>query len=210
MLLSCQPVVRAPLWRSAYIIASRPFVAEYKELARTHGGGMWSVLVEEDLVPEFGNVTLKHLRPRRGWDRQQDVKLAFLARQGPDHTVLFDSDSLCSCPQSWESFAKAAAERPKLDMCVETWSFEPARKNMEGTAKVLGVSEAVVLGQSAALIGWTPQVMSRAMFREIIADHRPGLLRELLDARVGPICTAMRNLPAKTRLKGRCWTEYFV
>lgn len=92
----------------------------------------------------------------------------------------------------------------------KTWSFEPARKNMEGTAKVLEVSEAVVLGKSVALIGWTPQVMSRAMFREIIVNHRPGLLRKLLDARVGPVCTAMRNLPAKTRLKGRCWTEYFV
>jgi hypothetical protein len=210
MLLSCQPVVRAPMWRAAYIIASRPFVAEYKELAKTYGGGLWSVLVEEDLVPEFGNRTLKHLRPRQGWNRQQDVKLAFLARPGPANTILFDADSLCSCSQSWETFAKATAERPKLDMCVEKWSFEPARSNMIATAEVLGVSDATGEEETAALIGWTPQIMSRAMFREILADHRPGLLRELLEARAGPKCKAMNALPSGARLRGRCWTEYFV
>lgn len=208
MLLSCQAVVQPPFWHAAYIVASRPYVAEYTALVAKHGGRLWQVLVEEDLVPEFGNASLAHLRPRRGWLRQQDVKLAFLARDGPPNTVLFDSDSLCSCGTSWNKFATAAAKQDKLDMCVETWQFEPARSNMVATAKALGVSEP--RGALPALIGWTPQVMSRAMFRQIIAKHRPNLLRDLLELRGGPVCQEMNRLPPGSRLKGRCWTEYFV
>lgn len=217
MLLSCQAVIQPPYWQAAYIVASRPYVAEYTELAQKYGGGLWQVLVEEELVPEFGNSSLKHLRPQQGWLRQQDVKLAFLARDGPSNTVLFDSDSLCSCATSWNKFAEASAKQDKLDMCVETWPFEPARSNMVATAKALGVEvpDAVSPDGSRdeklpALIGWTPQVMSRAMFRRIISEHRPNLLRDLLELRNGPVCKNFSQLQLGARLRNRCWTEYFV
>ena len=48
------------------------------------------------------------------------------------------------------------------------------------------------------------------MIRVIVARHRPHLVRDVLEARVGPECRAMAALPQGDRMKGRCVTEYFV
>lgn len=202
LLLSCRDVIRPPLWSAAFIVASREYASDYIRLADEYGGGHWSVLIEEDMVKGYENASL---RPSRGWDRQQDAKLAFLLRKGPSHTVLFDADSLCSCSHSWERYAQRAANTALLDVCLETSRFEPARSNMVATAHTFGIAEA-----GPALVGWTPQVLSRAMFQKVASEHHPNLLREALEKRLGPECTLMANLPAKSRFRNRCWTEYFV
>lgn len=197
---SCTNVLHDGVVTELFVVVPQ---SELEVFGSTFGHMMpvhWRFIDEKAAVPEFESVGLGHV----GWQRQMDIKIAIFRNVTEEFYLTLDADNFCTGSdlkpdRFFDGQGRAIA-------CVDSDDDRPrffGQKNAGPTKEALDLES---VGQPGFLMGWTPQLLSSSMLKDV-HNH---FIRKKGMSLIDYLLTTGRTRTACIRHCQTVWTEYLA
>lgn len=216
---TCRKLLKHDHVAQVFVVVPESDVPKFQQqIWPTH----WKIVSDVHVVPE-----LRDYPRRKGWYRQQDVKILSHRVADTPFVLLLDSDIVCS--QGWNKPLTAflSADQSKVQTCTEPTRGKTFYGYSSGirdaTAKVFNLS--IPRGQdqkgggsrdsssSNSVMGWTPQIFSTVILKSLekFISQKVGMpyVQALMELGRPALCNRTAD-PRCSRPENRYWTEYFL